>query len=161
MGENMEARLLQPNENMDNQEYLYIESREKRDFFYDEWYRITECYGDKIYDKDKNTIYGHAIELVELEPSKLIYNNSSDGRIFRAIKIGHMYILESKDMAPMFGIYSGYSLEELYQELISNEELLSQINPLIVEYGYDAGIQTCKKYNMYSIHKGDPVIREV
>lgn len=157
----MEARLFQTNENMDNQEEKYIDSPEQKNFFYKELVRFMENYKNKIYDKENNTIYGHDIDIVEIKPGKIINRNSSNERVFKALKIGHMYLLETKDIPSVYQHHTGYTVEELYNALISSKELLEQIDPLIVAYGYDGGIQTCCKYNLYCVYKEDGVIREL
>ncbi len=157
----MEARLFQTNENTNNQEYVYIDSIEQKKLFYTEANKMRDLYKGKIYDKEKNTIYGHKIEIVELQVSKIINSNSEDNKFYKAIRVGNVYILETKDMPPIWSDYQGYSIEELYNELVSSDKLLTQINPIVVEFGYDPGTQTCNRYNFYTVYKQENVIREL
>lgn len=161
MGVFMEIAIEQQ-ENKEFRPYLelkenYKPTKEEKIFFMREYSRLKAEYKGKVFNKEKNTIFGQPIEEVSIPANKIAGFSKDNFTPVKALKIGYVYIIETKGM-PNGWNWTGYTLEELYSKITTSEELLKQINPVTVLYGYLPEIKTSRTCNPYSIYQEEEII---
>lgn len=94
-------------------------------------------------NKEENTFFGVPIEVVTISDfSKFDPFDSADfdKNEIEAIKVGHLYILETTHRKPGSSYFRNFTSSEIKNLLLSNN---LEIDPCLIKYGYDHDYYGC------------------